>query len=123
MFISGGGPLSMMEVWYDTNKPEMVKWVMEKAAYICEKEARDLMNRASQGPHATDANILRLTSSMVTVKDVETFRVPLLLRQYKRITPNFQHILKAFIGKSGPQKSIGSRDPDLVSHITGVNDT
>jgi hypothetical protein len=79
MFISGGGPLSMMEVWYDANKPEMVKWVMEKAACICEKEARDLTNRASQGPHATDANILRLTSSMVMVKDVETFRVPLLL--------------------------------------------
>ena len=43
MFISGGA-LSMMETWYDANNPEMVKWIMEKAAHICEKEARDLTN-------------------------------------------------------------------------------
>src|SRR5882762_5290263 len=113
MFISGGA-LSMMETWYDANNPEIVKWIMEKAACICEKEARDLTNQASQGPHLVDANSLWLTSNAMTVKDVETFRLPALLCQYECITPNFQRILKAFIGKEGPPKSPGSRDPDLV---------
>jgi hypothetical protein len=113
-FINAGGPLSLMETWYDSNDPEMVNWVIAKAARACEKEAQDLTNRASRGPHAMDADFLRLKSSSITVEAVESFRVASLLERYERTTPNFQLILKHFIGKTGPQKSPGTRDPDMV---------
>ena len=87
---------------------------MDEAAGECEKECSYLTDRASAGPHATEADVLKVPVNDVKVSHIRSFRYPALLARYELVTPYLQRILKVAIGKYGKPAHSSSRNPDDV---------
>ena len=117
-FLAGKGVLSVMELLWKggagLNNPDLMAWMVEKAASACAQEAGWLSNCASEGPHPNEAQFLRVSSRDVNVKMVNDFRIHDLGVLYEHLTPNLQVILKAIIAKDKKKMEPGSHDLDLV---------
>ncbi|KAF8178739.1 hypothetical protein BJ912DRAFT_1033225 [Pholiota molesta] len=113
IFLAGGGHLAMMELWWELcgglKDREATRWVVNKAASACSREASWLSDRASEGPNRAHAQFLRVSSHNVDVEMLNTFRIFDLLKRYEEVTPHLQTILKTIINKENMILKPGSR--------------
>jgi len=125
IFLAGNGVLPLMNTLFTkcSNKDGVQDWVIDKAASICARECSWLTDHASDGPHYSDAKLLRVTPEGVTVSLVESFRLSSLTGQYDRLTPYLQAFLRVVIGKNsigeseGRTAGRGGRSAEDVRHI------
>ena len=125
IFLAGDGVLPLMDILWTKRASEdtMRDWVIDKAASICARECSWLTDHASDGPHYSDAKLLRVTPEDVTVSLVESFRLSDLTEQYDRLTPYLQAFLRVVVGKNsigeleGHPAARGGRNADDVRHI------
>ncbi|KAH7903018.1 hypothetical protein BJ138DRAFT_1021237, partial [Hygrophoropsis aurantiaca] len=104
------GHILLLGLWWQKfgNKDSsLVSWVVPRAAEVCARECSWLTDRASHGPHYSEAQSLRVSPKQVTVLMVESFRLKDLTNCYDRLMPHLQTILRGAIGK-------GDIDIDIV---------
>jgi hypothetical protein len=103
-----------------TRDPDIVQWIIAKAADICSQETSFLTDNASRGPHYHEALYLRAPARSVDIQRLHSVSIPHLLQIYERTIPLLQNILQAVIGKevSLPEKKSSrarsQRNPDMV---------
>jgi hypothetical protein len=123
-FMKDSGLVKLMDILFDLGglkDTDMSKWVVSKAAEVCAREASRLTDRASRSGQTEDAYSFRVNSKRITVKMIESFRMPDLTKRYAKVSPYLQCILRAVIGKEGKPDGEGSRNPDDVRQLTGIN--